>query len=897
VAKRLILLLIILFSGLAALFLSIQRGSRNILTDPYKAIPADVSVLIETVNFPGLLNSVSENNSLFKEITGIKEFEKFGEKFNFLRAIINNSEITKTIENHKTLVSFHKVDSQNLVPLMVITVPKFVRFSHIREYLTPFKDLHINVLRKGKDRFLEIVRENPEREKFYLSFVSGLVLCSKSVALIEEAILRSKSGSDLRDDTGLSRLLASVGKNEDRIFFIFNNLKDAIKEIIKSPGIAGKITNLAQGAEGVIIINDNGYLFSGYADTNDSSDILFSYKLLEPAQLNIFRQLPANTVLFETKVISGKSAGMRGEMGKSNQLLDELQPYLNGETTRAIVDLRRTGITTKATLLVYSLKNRDIAERIISDRFTIWCNENNLDENKYIRYFQPDEQTRIPVLSTPFKGIGASFFGECMVKVADSLMAFYDNYLVMSDRKEAIEMFIYDNLLHKTISTNPDFIELESTLPSKACYFFYCVPGAVIENLSEFFNDRVNKILSENSTLLKKIRCVGYQFVPSNDMIFNTLSVRYVESVESEPGGTEWESKLDGAVVTKPLFFTNHNTGAKEIVLQDDMNNLYLINAAGRILWKIQPGERVNGNIYIIDFYRNGKFQILFAGVNNLYIFDRNGNRVERFPVKLRAPASGPPALFDYDNNRDYRIFIPGEDKIIYAYDKYGNTVKGWKLFKTNGFVRSEIKFFRLSGKDFIVAADENTVYFLDRTGNIRLKPSQPVICARGSQIRSDSSGEPSFVFSAPDGTVQFIYLDGRVKKVILNKFSSEHFFDFFDIDGDGFGEFIFIDGSKLFLYDHDMTEIFIRDFGTINIKGPYNFVFSSADRKIGIFDPVKKEVFLIDKKGNDVKGFPVKGCSEFSIGSLSRGGDYNLIVGGNDNFLYNYKLNTLGNY
>ncbi|MGB4291962.1 MAG: hypothetical protein WBJ37_03640, partial [Bacteroidales bacterium] len=253
-AKRLILLLIILFSGLAALFLSIQRGSRNILTDPYKVIPADVSVLIETVNFPGLLNSVSENNSLFKEITGIKEFEKFGEKFKFLRTIINNSEITKTIENHKTLVSFHKVDSQNLVPLMVITVPKFVRFSHIREYLTPFKDLHINVLRKGKDRFLEIVRGNPEREKFYLSFVSGLVLCSKSVALIEKAILQSKSGSGLRDVPGLSRLLASVGKNEDRIFFIFSNLKDAITEIIKSPGIAGKITNLAQVAEGVIII-------------------------------------------------------------------------------------------------------------------------------------------------------------------------------------------------------------------------------------------------------------------------------------------------------------------------------------------------------------------------------------------------------------------------------------------------------------------------------------------------------------------------------------------------------------------------------------------------------------------------------------------------------------------
>jgi len=895
VSRKLILLLVFLFSGLTVLFYFIQRGSRNILTDPYKVIPADASVLIESVNLPGLLNSISENNSLFKEISEIREFEKFGERFNFLRTVLNSSEILKTIENQKTLISFHKIDSLNFVPLFVFTVPKFVRFTHIKEYLAPVKGLQINILREGNNRFMEVVRSNSEKEKFYLCFVSGLILCSKSAGLIGRAIQQSNSGSGLQSLPGLSRILTFAGKSEDRIFIIFSNLKDVAEDIIKSSDTVEKIVNLAQSAEGVIIINDRGYVFAGYAETADSSDILFRYKSLEPAHLSTFRQLPANSVLFETTIFLPEYTGMNGSKEVNNQLLNELQPYLAGEVTRALIDLKKSGIKEKATLLIYSLKNRNLAESVVNDKFIAWCRENNTDEKKYIRYFQPDEQTRIPVVSTPFRGTGAYFFGNSMKGVSDSLMTFYDNFLVMSDRQEAIDMFLYDNLLNKTISVNPDFSELESTLPSKACYFFYCLPYAVSESLSEFFSDKVNRILSDNGSLLKKIRCVGYQFVPGNGMIFNTLSVRYIEAVESEPGGTEWESKLDGAVVTKPLFFTNHNTGAKELVLQDDRNNLYLINAAGRILWKIQIEERIIGNIYMIDFYRNGKFQILFAGRNNLYLFDRNGNRVERFPVKLRSPAAGPPALFDYDNNRDYRIFVPGEDRIIYAYDKYGNIVKGWKLFKTNGSVQSEIRFFRLSGKDFIVAADENTVYFLDRTGNIRLKPSRPVIRAKGSQIRSNITGEPSFVFSAPDGTVQFVYLDGRVKNIVLNKFSSDHIFDFFDMDGDGFGEFIFIDGGKLFVYDNDLTEIFVRDFGTINIKGPYNFVFSSVDRKTGIFDPVKKLIFLIDRRGNDLKGFPVRGCSEFSVGKFS-GDDYNLIVGGNDNFLYNYKLIRLGN-
>ena len=73
-----------------------------------------------------------------------------------------------------------------------------------------------------------------------------------------------------------------------------------------------------------------------------------------------------------------------------------------------------------------------------------------------------------------------------------------------------------------------------------------------------------------------------------------------------------------------------------------------------------------------------------------MHILDRNGNYVERYPVKLRAPATNGLAVFDYENNKDYRLFICGNDRLVYLYDKSGNTVKGWKQFKTNGEVRSE---------------------------------------------------------------------------------------------------------------------------------------------------------------------------------------------------------------
>jgi hypothetical protein len=144
--------------------------------------------------------------------------------------------------------------------------------------------------------------------------------------------------------------------------------------------------------------------------------------------------------------------------------------------------------------------------------------------------------------------------------------------------------------------------------------------------------------------------------------------------------------------------------------------------------------------------------------------------------------------------------------------------------------------------------------------------------------------------------TEQQVSTDGTVKKSTLRSFSGDHTFDFFDIDGDGFGEYLFIDRGILYLYDRNKTETFTRDFGSIDIGGPICFIFSSTDRKIGVFDNIKKLIYLIDKSGSTMDGFPLRGASMFSIGKFSEKSDFHLIVGGDDSFLYNYKLNTGNN-
>jgi hypothetical protein len=219
--------------------------------------------------------------------------------------------------------------------------------------------------------------------------------------------------------------------------------------------------------------------------------------------------------------------------------------------------------------------------------------------------------------------------------------------------------------------------------------------------------------------------------------------------------------------------------------------------------------------------------------------------------------------------------------------------VKGWEPFRTAGYVKAEAGFYGVSGKDFIVVADESSVYFLDRSGRERLRLNDAVTKAKGSTLRMVPGSEAALVCTSPEGTVQHVYFNGDVKKFIIRRFTFDHSFDFFDVDGDSFGEYVFIDGGILYLYDHNMKEMFTKDFSSEKLGGPINFTFSSADRKIGVFDIEKNLIYLVNSKGDIMKGFPLRGASMFSIGKLSSGAEWNLIVGGTDNFMYNYKLKT----
>ena len=100
-----IIILLLLISGITVLLFLFQQGRRNILTDPYNAIPVDACLVIESVNLPLLLNGLTEESGLFKELSNVKELTGFYLRLKYLSGLLNRNEYTRLFERNSSLIS------------------------------------------------------------------------------------------------------------------------------------------------------------------------------------------------------------------------------------------------------------------------------------------------------------------------------------------------------------------------------------------------------------------------------------------------------------------------------------------------------------------------------------------------------------------------------------------------------------------------------------------------------------------------------------------------------------------------------------------------------------------------------------------------------------------------
>ena len=447
-----------------------------------------------------------------------------------------------------------------------------------------------------------------------------------------------------------------------------------------------------------------------------------------------------------------------------------------------------------------------------------------------------------------------------------------DDFFVFSENKEVSQGIINSYLSNNTLSKTSYYKESASQLSDESSLLIMKLNGDYSEAISSLLKTDLEAISFKKYPLAMLQFSYDRNFAHVN-FVCKEASSNKKNTATSIGKVSQIESiTLDNKSANKPVFFSNHRTGGKDIVVQDVSNKLYFISASGKILWTKKLKSQILGEIQEVDLLRNGKKQLAFVTQHQFYILDRTGRDISPFPIKFNDDITQPLSVFDYDNNRKYRFLIT-QGKEVLMIDSKGKTVKGFKFKKTKSDIVFSPQHFRISGKDYIVIAEENgKLNILSRVGKSRITISKTFDFSK----TPPTIEAKKIVIITKNNTKNSIGIDGKVSVRKLKVTSYQ-----FTVKGK----------TKVTLDDNLMR------INGVLVELPFGIYtapkISIVNRKtyISVTETQESKVYVFNKTGTLLPGFPVFGTSTLDFGDANKNKKVNFMVQGGNKEVLLYEI------
>lgn len=891
---------------ISTIFFVLKRHQPSVAS-LYKAIPDDVAFIINIKDYTKLRADISVNSRTWENVTFIKKQTDFLDSLQQINGFLKDF----LSESPEILITGHTSGKD---PLQLLYYTKIESFGDFRKIVKTIEKTPGSVVTERQFQGATIFDFllSAKKESLSVGHINGVVLISQSSLLIENAMRKIRSDKPMQDDPALEELIRSAGKSALMNFYLKYEAIPLIGTQLLLPQFreqlefAGKFGNWL---ELDLIIKPDILVFNGFSSSSTDKNLQRVFENQKPRSFEMFGKIPANTNTFCIMAVSDVNAYFADylkfqiaqqikPLGLTDSIKSEYNINLQDditeifETEAGIVFAETANDSTQHTFTLLRVKDNEAAEKILykwAETFTAATE----DSGKVTQDISVDENFTAKIYKLSAVNIPAALFGSMFNAEGNEYCTLSDNYLIFGNSAGALQAYVRNILSNNTLNTSLEFNEFSEYFSNQTNFFFYNKPSLSSNLFNTYLKqDLVARLKNDK---INNLQAFVFQFNVNDGNIYNNIFVKYAPAKANNLPKATWESKLDGNCRVKPSLVRNHLTGETEIFAQDDHNNIYLINKLGRILWKQHIDEPILSDIYQIDYHKNNKLQYLFNTARKIYAIDRNGKALKGFPVNLKEKATNGLAVFDYDKNREYRIFLACADKKVYMLEKDGKPGNGWNTKETDGIVTKPVQHFRFNAADYLVFNDEQKIYIVNRRGKERVNPEKQFTISANNTvklIKNTNAKATCFGITDNDGQVYLINTKGRVNTLSLGRFPTGHFFDVIDIEGDGNSEFIMTSGSSVQIFSQSGKKT-----GEITTDSPIThkpqfYEFASNKYKIGLVTNDNGQIYLYNSNGELYKGFPLQGNSQFSIGLLNNSENrFNLIVGRNGNLLYNYSV------
>lgn len=449
----------------------------------------------------------------------------------------------------------------------------------------------------------------------------------------------------------------------------------------------------------------------------------------------------------------------------------------------------------------------------------------------------------------------SDLFSEAFSPLLNQAQANYmiqlDNFFVFTPTEDIANQCIIAFKNKDVLSETSYYQDSKTYIGQSSSLLIYRSKEHISDALSTFFNKQ-NTQQIKNKTL-SKYPLALFQFSYDRDFAHINLVCKEASTSKQVSATVSQEASitLENEILGNPQFFSNHRTNSKDIVVQDVTNTVHLFANNVKSLWTKELDKPILGEINEVDILRNGKKQLAFATSSALYVVDRNGKDVAPFPIKFKDKVTQPLAVFDYDNNRKYR-FVITQDKDVLLYNSEGKLVKGFGFNGAKSSIVQPPKHIRMGNKDYILIAEESgKLNILSRVGKSRVTVSKTFSFSEIPITREGSN----FVVITKDNKKASINQSGKVNFQNLN-ISPSYWFT--------------IKGSIKATLDDNLLRINGKlvelPFGIYT--NPQLFL-ANRTTYISLTETQENKVYVYDKIGRLLSGFPIYGISEAAVSSV----------------------------
>lgn len=874
------------------------------------AIPPNAIIILESRQTKNVWKKLSQTNIMWEQLISTRTFAQLNNTASYIDSLLTlNEDVSAALENHSLFISAHIAPPQTYNLLYVFSLPNLTYESSIEKF---FKNINNNKALAETDYTGVKIKtlHATGKEDLHIAFLNGIVMMSASENLVQEAIRQQKSGISLAKNNYFSKIISTAGKNADATVYINYKTFPKLINLFAAPSAklnADAIADFADCSGWDITVKPNALSLTGFTQANDSTNCFLNlFMKQKPQEIELTKVIPYNTSQFLYFGISNFTTYYHDykkylNVKKQSSAYDYVISSINNRYNINVVNMFLNWMNNEMALVITEPSSVDFTDNCYAV-FRSNSIENASGSLRYLSKIICSEESLKTDTST-FRNHLITFlnlpdiiphlFGEEFSRIRNNYFTSIDNYIVFANTKEALKQFITSYENHKTLEEDKNYRKFSENISTECNMYLYSSVPRSSYIYSTFLTNELSNDLEKNSTLLKKFEAAAIQFTAANKSFYSNIYLKYNPDQKKETG-TLWEALLDTTLSSKPYLLNNHKTKAKDVFVQDDANKIYLISNTGKIIWIKQLHEKIISDVLQIDALKNNKLQILFNTRNNIYLFDRNGDDLKGFPIKLKSPATNSLSVIDYENNKEYRLFIATENKKIICYKPTGEQVSGFKFGKTDNAVSVPVKYFRAGNKDNLCAIDmKGKVYIIDRHGDTRVKLKEQMPGGISNYFIEPGKDYAATTIISSDtlGNIIKINLGGDKESIKLQSFQTSPYFDYKDLNNDNKMEYIFLTRNELKVFSDDKSLLFKYDFkDTIN-SAPQFFLFPDGTGKIGIVSEKANEIYLFYENGSLYNGFPLTGKTFFSIGDINNEGSYTIVTGSADKRIYVYQL------